>query len=50
MRMGAMRSPIRFGEMVDVHGLAENRLRVDGQRYTQHRRTLVEVLEQATAR
>lgn len=30
-----------------MHGLAENRLRVDGQRYTGNRRTLVEVLEQA---
>jgi len=33
--------------MVDVHALAENRLRTDGQRYTRNRRTLVEALEQS---
>ena len=33
--------------MVDVHGLAESRLRSDGQRYTRNRRTVVEALDQA---
>src|SRR5438132_3034834 len=33
--------------MVDVHALAENRLRTDGQRYTRNRRALVEALDQA---
>jgi Fur family transcriptional regulator, ferric uptake regulator len=33
--------------MVDVHGLAESRLRAGGQRYTRNRRTLVEALDQA---
>jgi Fe2+ or Zn2+ uptake regulation protein len=33
--------------VVDVHRLAEGRLRTDDQRYTRNRRTLVEALDQA---
>jgi Fur family ferric uptake transcriptional regulator len=33
----------------DLHALVSRRLRQDGQRYTSHRRTLVEVLAAATA-
>jgi len=33
--------------VIDVHGLAESRLRTDGQRYTRNRRALVEALDQA---
>jgi Fe2+ or Zn2+ uptake regulation protein len=33
--------------VVDVHALAESRLRTTGQRYTRNRRMLVETLEQA---
>ena len=35
--------------MVDIHGLAEARLRADGHRYTRNRRLLVEALDQAGA-
>ncbi|MCU1461213.1 MAG: Fe2+/Zn2+ uptake regulation protein [Acidimicrobiales bacterium] len=33
--------------MVDIHALAETRLRADGQRYTRNRRTIVEALDRA---
>lgn len=33
--------------MVDIHSLAESRLRADGQRYTRNRRTVVEALDEA---
>ena len=32
--------------MIDIHGVAESRLRADGQRYTRNRRAIVESLEQ----
>jgi Fe2+ or Zn2+ uptake regulation protein len=47
MRTGAkLGQAVAYG-MVDVHGLAESRLRADAQRYTRNRRTLVDALDQA---
>src|SRR4029079_15209270 len=35
------------GGVIDLHAVAETRLRADGQRYTRNRRAVVDVLEKA---